>query len=74
MTPDTHPLHLHRHSFQLTKIGDKTTSGVVKDTVLVRGKQSVEVDFVANHPGLSLFHCHQEQHMDCGLMALVQYV
>jgi FtsP/CotA-like multicopper oxidase with cupredoxin domain len=28
---------------------------------------------VANHPGLTLFHCHQQMHMDFGFMALLQY-
>jgi len=26
-----HPLHLHRHSFELICVGDKPTSGVIKD-------------------------------------------
>ncbi len=30
---DEHPVHLHRHSFEITKIGDKPTSGVIKDTL-----------------------------------------
>ncbi|MEO7205468.1 MAG: multicopper oxidase family protein [Steroidobacteraceae bacterium] len=33
---DSHPVHLHRHSFELTKIGSKSTSGVIKDTVGMR--------------------------------------
>lgn len=28
---DIHPLHLHRHSFELTRIAGKPTSGVMKD-------------------------------------------
>ena len=30
----------------------------------------VEIDFTANATGLSLFHCHQQVHMDFGFMAL----
>jgi len=30
---DDHPIHLHRHTFELTRIGGKTTSGIRKDTV-----------------------------------------
>jgi FtsP/CotA-like multicopper oxidase with cupredoxin domain len=70
---DIHPLHLHRHSFQLTRIGGKPTSGVLKDVVMLGGFQEVEVDFVADNPGLTLFHCHQQLHMDFGLMALFDY-
>src|SRR5439155_1569432 len=30
---DIHPLHLHRHSFELTRIGGRPTAGVIKDVV-----------------------------------------
>jgi FtsP/CotA-like multicopper oxidase with cupredoxin domain len=71
---DIHPIHLHRHSFELTKFAGKKTSGVMKDVVMVGGYQEVEVDFVADHPGLTLFHCHQQLHMDFGFMSLFDYV
>jgi FtsP/CotA-like multicopper oxidase with cupredoxin domain len=70
---DVHPLHLHRHSFELTRIGGKPTAGVIKDVVMLGGFQEAEVDFVADNPGLTLFHCHQQLHMDFGLMALFDY-
>jgi FtsP/CotA-like multicopper oxidase with cupredoxin domain len=31
------------------------------------------VDFTADNPGLTLFHCHQQMHMDFGFMALFDY-
>ena len=70
---DIHPLHLHRHSFELTRIGGKTTAGVIKDVVMLGGFQELEVDFVADNPGPTLFHCHQQLHMDFGFMALFNY-
>jgi FtsP/CotA-like multicopper oxidase with cupredoxin domain len=70
---DIHPLHLHRHSFELTRIGGKATAGVIKDVVMMGGFQEVEFDFVADNPGLTLFHCHQQLHMDFGFMALLNY-
>ena len=27
---DTHPFHLHRHTFVVTKLGDKRTTGLMK--------------------------------------------
>ena len=69
---DIHPLHL-RHSFELTRVGGKSTAGVIKDVVMLGGFQEVEVDFVADNPGLTLFHCHQQLHMDFGFMALFKY-
>ncbi len=71
---DIHPIHLHRHSFQLTRVAGQPTSGVIKDVVMVGGYQEMEVDFVADNPGLTLFHCHQQLHMDFGFMALFEYV
>ena len=69
---DIHPLHLHRHSFELVSIHGQPTAGVVKDVVLVPPFQTTEVDFTADQPGLSLFHCHMQQHMDFGFMALFE--
>jgi FtsP/CotA-like multicopper oxidase with cupredoxin domain len=71
---EAHPIHLHRHTFELTKVEGVATSGVRKDVVMVRPKTQVEVDLVANNPGLTLFHCHQQMHMDYGFMALMEYV
>jgi FtsP/CotA-like multicopper oxidase with cupredoxin domain len=71
---DIHPLHLHRHSFELVRIGGKPTAGVIKDVVMLGGFQEVEFDFVADNPGMTLFHCHQQLHMDFGFMSLFQYL
>jgi FtsP/CotA-like multicopper oxidase with cupredoxin domain len=68
-----HPVHLHRHTFELTRVGGKSMSGVFKDVVLVPARGTVEVDIVADNPGPSLFHCHQQFHMDFGFMALTRY-
>jgi len=71
---DIHPIHLHRHSFELTKLAGTPTAGVMKDVVMVGGYQETEVDFVADNAGLTLFHCHQQLHMDFGFMTLFDYV
>jgi FtsP/CotA-like multicopper oxidase with cupredoxin domain len=70
---DIHPLHLHRHSFELTQIGGKATAGLIKDVVMLGGFQELAFDFVADNPGPTLFHCHQQLHMDFGFMALFNY-
>jgi FtsP/CotA-like multicopper oxidase with cupredoxin domain len=70
---EAHPIHLHRHSFELTQVAGVATSGVVKDVVMVPAHRQVEVDFTADNPGPSLFHCHMQLHMDFGFMTLVQY-
>jgi FtsP/CotA-like multicopper oxidase with cupredoxin domain len=71
---DIHPVHLHRHTFELTKIAGQSTAGVMKDVVMVGGYQEVEIDFTADNPGLTLFHCHQQLHMDFGFMSLFDYI
>jgi FtsP/CotA-like multicopper oxidase with cupredoxin domain len=71
---DIHPIHLHRHTFEITKIFGKSTAGIFKDVVMLGGYQEAEIDFVADNPGLTLFHCHQQLHMDFGFMALFNYV
>lgn len=71
---DIHPVHLHRHSFELTNLAGTPTGGVIKDVVMLGGYQQLEIDFVANNPGLTLFHCHQQLHMDFGFMTLFDYV
>jgi len=71
-TDDSHPLHLHRHSFELAEIYGKPTGGVIKDTVVVPLYGRAAVDFTADQPGPSLFHCHIQMHMDYGFKALLR--
>jgi len=71
---DIHPLHLHRHTFEITSIMGHATAGLMKDVVLVPPFQTTEVDFTADLPGLTLFHCHMQNHMDFGFMALFDTV
>lgn len=71
---DIHPIHLHRHIFELPSVGGRHTSGVVKDVFMLGDYQEAEIDFVADNPGLTLFHCHQQLYMDCGFMTLFDYI
>jgi FtsP/CotA-like multicopper oxidase with cupredoxin domain len=71
---DDHPVHLHRHVFELRRLPDApSTSGIRKDTILVPANTQVDVEFTADHPGATLFHCHQQDHMDMGFMMLFRY-
>jgi FtsP/CotA-like multicopper oxidase with cupredoxin domain len=71
---DNHPVHLHRHTFEVTKVGDKATAGVMKDTINMTRFSTVEIDFIADDPGPSLLHCHHQDHQDEGFMGLVTYL
>jgi FtsP/CotA-like multicopper oxidase with cupredoxin domain len=72
-TDDAHPLHLHRHQMEIVEIYGKATSGVIKDTVVVPAYGRAIVDFTADQPGATLFHCHIQHHMDYGFKALLRY-
>lgn len=78
----THPFHLHGHNFQLLYrspedagvfIEDESitfpTVPMRRDTVVVRGNGNIVLRFRADNPGVWLFHCHIEWHMDQGLVA-----
>jgi FtsP/CotA-like multicopper oxidase with cupredoxin domain len=70
---DDHPVHLHRHNFELVSIRGAALSGVRKDVVIVEAGTRVEADLLATNPGDTLFHCHQQDHMDAGFMTLFRY-
>jgi FtsP/CotA-like multicopper oxidase with cupredoxin domain len=70
---DQHPMHLHRHTFEVVSIGEKKISGLHKDVINVMPMQTVAVDFLADNPGDSLLHCHMQLHMDYGFMQLIKY-
>jgi FtsP/CotA-like multicopper oxidase with cupredoxin domain len=80
---DDHPVHLHRHSFELRSLGAALGArqtavrddirGIIKDVVLVNSHTQAEVEFTADNPGATLFHCHQQNHMDLGFMLLLNY-
>lgn len=71
---DDHPMHLHRHTFEVRRIEDSgEIAGMRKDVVLVRAGGTVEVEFLADNPGKTLFHCHQQDHMDRGFMMVFNY-
>ena len=48
---DDHPLHLHRHTFEVTSLDGKPLSGLNKDVVVVAANTTAEVDFTADNPG-----------------------
>jgi FtsP/CotA-like multicopper oxidase with cupredoxin domain len=67
---EIHPLHLHRYSFEVVRIGSISTAGVKKDVITLQPYQTVEVDFIPHQPGAALFHCHHQMHMEMGFKRL----
>jgi FtsP/CotA-like multicopper oxidase with cupredoxin domain len=70
---DAHPVYTHRHTFEVVKVGDKTTAGVMKDTLNLPRFATAEIDLIADDPGATLFHCHHQDHQDEGFMGLINY-
>jgi FtsP/CotA-like multicopper oxidase with cupredoxin domain len=73
-TDDAHPVHLHRNSFELANVYGKPTAGILKDVVVVKGFRKIAVDVTPAMEGLTLFHCHQQLHMDYGFKLLFNVV
>jgi FtsP/CotA-like multicopper oxidase with cupredoxin domain len=71
---DVHPVHTHRHTFEVTKVGDRSMSGLMKDTLSMPRYTTAEVDLTADDPGATLFHCHHQDHMDEGFAGLITYL
>ena len=70
----THPMHLHGHSFRVVAIdGNRLETPIVRDVVPVSPGERYDIEFVADNPGVWLFHCHELHHMDAGMAVLVQY-
>jgi FtsP/CotA-like multicopper oxidase with cupredoxin domain len=70
---DTHPIHTHRHTFEVTKVGNTAMSGLKKDTLSLLRRSTAEIDFIADDPGPTFFHCHHQDHMDEGFAGLITY-
>lgn len=60
-----HPMHLHGHFFQ---VNNGTGNGPMKDTIIIAPSQTYTLDWVADNPGLWMYHCHNLYHMLNGLM------
>ncbi len=78
-----HPFHLHGHDFQVLTRPDSGTgpwpgkdenyesTPPMRDTVTIMPNSYVVLRFRATNPGVWLFHCHIEWHVEMGLTATV---
>lgn len=62
-----HPMHVHGHTFGLTR------GGARKDTVIVRPMETVDVELEADNPGQWATHCHNIYHAETGMMTTLSY-
>ena len=73
MMPMPHPVHLHGMQFQIVQRAGVLHSGYVdegwKDTVLLMpGERAKIIAKFQKYPGLFLYHCHNLEHEDMGMM------
>jgi FtsP/CotA-like multicopper oxidase with cupredoxin domain len=75
-TNEYHPMHLHGHVLSVIAINGESLQGspIHLDSVLVGPRQTVDVAFAANNPGVWMFHCHVLLHADMGMTASINYV
>ena len=75
-TDEIHPMHLHGHVFSVLDVDGRRTDGspLHLDTVLVGPRQTVDVAFRADNPGLWMLHCHVPLHAAMGMSTTVDYV
>jgi iron transport multicopper oxidase len=79
--PGKHPFHLHGHNFQTIVRGEDDSGDYVpgnatfpavpmrRDVLMVRPNGHIVMRFRSDNPGVWLFHCHIEWHVDQGLIA-----
>jgi len=74
-TAEFHPMHLHGHTMSvLSRNGEPVTGSPVRlDSVLVGPNETWDVVFLADNPGLWMFHCHVLLHASFGLTMSVDY-
>jgi manganese oxidase len=80
LTNMAHPIHLHGHWFRvIAQDGSAIERPQIMNTVPVHPGQTIDIDFLANNPGVWPLHCHIIAHMVdnhdlmSGLMTVVQY-
>jgi FtsP/CotA-like multicopper oxidase with cupredoxin domain len=68
-----HPMHLHGHAFRVIGRDSRPTRyREWQDTVLMAPRERVEIAFVADNPGMWMFHCHILEHQAAGMMGVIR--
>ena len=69
-----HPIHLHGMTFKVISSNRKRIDPWYTDTYLLGRNETAKIAFVADNPGVWMFHCHVIDHMETGLMAAIEVV
>ena len=69
-----HPMHLHGHDFKVVAVdGWPVVNPQLRNTVPVAPGEILDIEFVADNPGIWAFHCHELHHADQGMITVVLY-
>jgi FtsP/CotA-like multicopper oxidase with cupredoxin domain len=66
-----HAMHLHGHHFWVLSPDGAPLHAGKRDTHLMQPGERASLVFVADNPGLWLFHCHMMEHHAAGMAAVV---
>src|SRR3989338_3654808 len=75
-TSTIHPMHLHSHQFKIVAVdGNPVPSGteLIRNTITLHPGETYDIEFVAENPGIWLFHCHELHHADDGMIVSIVY-
>ena len=68
-----HAMHLHGHHFWITsKLNPVDDPLSKRDTYLMQPGERAKLTFIADNPGLWLFHCHMLEHHAAGMGAVLE--
>jgi FtsP/CotA-like multicopper oxidase with cupredoxin domain len=74
-TDEYHAMHLHGHSFVVLEGNGRRPAGspVRLDTLLIGPNEAWDIAFLADNPGLWMFHCHVLIHAAWGMSTMLVY-
>ena len=70
-----HPMHLHGHHLVVLARDGRPSTGSPwwVDSLNVQPRETYDVAFVADQPGLWMDHCHNLEHAEDGMVAHLMY-
>ncbi len=71
-----HPMHLHGHQYRVVAVDGNPVpdaAQLTRNTQPVLPGETYDVEFIADNPGIWLFHCHELQHAAGGMIGEVHY-
>lgn len=76
----SHPMHLHGHDFRIiAEDGHPVANPPILNTIDVAPGKTYEIEFIADNPGIWVFHCHELHHTmndgiePGGLITVIEY-